>query len=87
MVLSSTPVKGSAHSLSVRPAKRPCLVLLKEGEEEEEEDEDSVSDFPEPHESTYEPGESLTEPSDVRLGAMATFNFEILSVCNTFFTD
>ncbi|XP_044224885.1 uncharacterized protein LOC122994329 [Thunnus albacares] len=72
---SSTPVKGSAPSLGVRPAKRPHLELLEEKQEEEEDDaeEENIS-VPQLHDSIYEPGdsseisgmESSTEYSDVK---------------------
>lgn len=65
--LSATAVKSEEAPASPRPVKRPRLQLVKEEEEEEEEGEEAdlitvmMSD-----ESTYDPEDALTEPSDVR---------------------
>ncbi|KAK7884506.1 hypothetical protein WMY93_027629 [Mugilogobius chulae] len=60
--LSSTPMKATTSGIVDRPRKRPRLEI----EEEEEEDLD-ISDIslPQPHDSTYEPGASLTEVSEM----------------------
>lgn len=51
---SSTPVKAP------RPPKRPCLELKEEEEEEEE------GSYKEPHDSTFNPGDStVSEESEM----------------------
>ncbi|XP_065130941.2 uncharacterized protein [Paramisgurnus dabryanus] len=53
MPLFSTPLKGNVSGvLGSRPAKRPRL--------EEDEEEDTSIDIPEPHDSTYNPEDSVT---------------------------
>lgn len=56
--LSSTPIKVSTSRLGATPAKRPRMELL---EEDEEEDEVNISDIPQPHDSTYELGDSAAD--------------------------
>lgn len=55
--LSSTPLKGNVSGvLGSRPAKRPRL--------EEDEEEDIYFEIPEPHDSTYNPEDSVTVLTD-----------------------
>ncbi|KAM7015551.1 uncharacterized protein LKV04_017379 [Tautogolabrus adspersus] len=54
---SSRPVKGSASVRGARSAKRPRLDSLEE--------EESMTEIQQAHESTHQPRESLTEPSQV----------------------
>ncbi|KAI7799173.1 uncharacterized protein LOC130567092 [Triplophysa rosa] len=56
--LPSTPIKASTSGLGARPAKRPRMELP-------EEDEEDISDIPQPHDCTNEPGDSAAEPSEI----------------------
>ncbi|KAK7912503.1 hypothetical protein WMY93_012714 [Mugilogobius chulae] len=61
--LSSTPVKPSTSGYGERPQKRPRLDI--EEEEQEESDENTSFSVPLPHDSSYEPGASITDMSDL----------------------
>lgn len=61
--MSSTPIKASTSGLGATPAKRPRIELLKEDEDEFEA---NLSEIPQTHDSTYEPGDSVAEPSETR---------------------
>lgn len=57
LLLSSTPVKGNVSGgQGSRPAKRPRL--------EEDEEEDISVEIPVPHDSTHNPGDSVTIVTD-----------------------
>lgn len=57
--LPTPPLKASTSRHCARPAKRPRMELP-------EEDEEDISDIPQPHDSTHEPGDSAAEPSEIR---------------------
>ncbi|KAK7940066.1 hypothetical protein WMY93_003392 [Mugilogobius chulae] len=63
--LSSTPVKPSTSGYGERPQKRPRLDI--EEEEQEESDENTSFSVPLPHDSSYEPGASITDMSDLTM--------------------